>query len=369
VATSEDSLLVELGSIRDALIAANGAAGGRTARAALRALSRLHDAVARPVRIAVMGEENSGKSLLINYLLKHQVLPSGSFAGENTQLLIRHAPEASVHAVGADGGRNRLTSKGFGRLVKPEMRAPDPNAGVIYDATRPQHRASLFAAGFSGGQPTTRQPPLKLIEIGLPLGFLRRVEFIEARGFPDSQASAASHRAFSRVDLAIWCTLATQAWKETEVAAWKRIPPGRRKLALMLVTYKDAIRRAVDEAKITARLSQAASGLFGDVVIVSLQQALQSLLTFDDEAARALHQKSNVESAENAIAGMIEAWQRRRLQKAGRLLGQLAERLGGLESVAGAGGARFTQLAERLGALAAEFLNASPSISLTEKAA
>jgi GTPase SAR1 family protein len=370
VARSEDSLLVELGSLRDALIWANVRTSVPATRSAIRALSRLRDAVARPVRIAVMGEENSGKSLLINYLIKHQVLPSGSFAGESTQLLIRHAPEASVHAVGADGSRNRLTSKAFGRLIKPDMRVPDPNAGVIYDAARPERRASyaaLISAGLSGGPATARQVPMKLIEVGLPLDFLRRVEIIEVRGFPTGQASAASANAFRQVDLAIWCTLSTQAWKETEVAAWKRIPPGRRKLALMLVTYKDAIRRAADETRITARLRQATSGLFDDVVLVSLHQALQSLLTSDEEAARALHHKSNVDSAENRITGMIEAWQRRRLQKAGRLLGHLAVCLGAPDG--NTAGGRNQQLAERLGALAADFLNASPSISLTERAA
>ena len=369
MARSEDSLLVELGSIRDALGWANLTSRAPAARAAVRAVSRLQDAVARPVRIAVMGEQNSGKSLLINYLLKHQVLPSGSFAGESTQLLIRHAPEASVHAVGADGSRNRLTSKAFGRLIKPDMPGAGPGPGVIYDATRPARSAaytSLIAAGLAGGPLPGRQAPTKLIEIGLPLDFLRRAEIIEVRSFPAGQASAPSARAFRRVDLAIWCTLATQAWKETEVAAWKRIPPGRRKLALMLVTYKDAIRRAHDETRIAARLRQATTGLFDEVVIVSLSQALQSLLTSDEDAARNLHHKSNVDAAEKSIARLIEAWQRRRLQKAGRLLGRLAERLSGLD-----GGAAGTtqQLAARLGALAADFLNASPSISLTERAA
>ena len=369
MAISEDNLLVELGSIRDALSSAKALPGGRAVRSASRAVCRLYDAVARPIRIAVMGEENSGKSLLINYLLKHQVLPSGVFAGENTQLLIRHAPDASVHAISADGSRNRLTSKAFGRLVKPDALPSAPHAGAIYDSTRPQRsaNASLMAAGLSGSQPRAQQAPIKLIEVGLPLGFLRRVEIIEVRSFPTERAGAASNRAFSQVDLSIWCTLATQAWKETEVAAWKSIPPGRRKLALMLVTYKDAIRRAADEARITARLSQVTSGLFDEVVLLSLHEALQSLLTSDEETARALHHRSNVESAEKAIASMIETWQRQRLQKAGRLLYRLAGNLGGTEG--DAAGGRTMQLAQRLGLLAAEFLNASPSISLTDKAA
>ena len=364
MAPSEDNLLVELGSIRDALIAANALPAGRAARAA----AHIYRAVARPIRIAVMGEENSGKSLLINYLLKHQVLPSGAFAGENTQLLIRHALEASVHAVGADGSRNRLTSKAFGRLVKPDTRPAKPNPGVIYDASRPQRSTyASMMAGLSGGSSNTQQTPMKLIEVGLPLGFLRRVEIIEVRAFPAGRASAASNRAFAQVDLAIWCTLATQAWKETEVAAWKRIPPGRRKLALLLVTYKDAIRRAEDEIRIAARLRQATSGLFNDVAIVSLQEALQSLLASDEEAALILRRKSNVEFAENAITSMIEGWQRRRCQKAGRLLQGIAGDLGGPDGWMA--GATAPRLAERLALLAAEFLNASPSISMTERAA
>jgi hypothetical protein len=135
----------------------------------------------------------------------------------------------------------------------------------------------------------------------------------------------------------------------------------------MLVTYKDAIRRAADEVRITARLRQATAGMFNDVVILSLHEALKSLLASDEEAALALRHKSNVEAAENAITGMIEEWQRQRLQKAARLLYRLAASLADLE--AGAGGGRTAQLSERLGVLAAEFLNASPSISLAEKAA
>ncbi len=371
MARSEDSLLDELGSVRDALAVANAMPGGSQAvRSAVRATSRLYGAVARPIRIAVMGEENSGKSLLINYLLKHQVLPSGAFAGENTQLLIRYAPEASVHAVSADGSRNRLTSKAFGRLVKADPGNPSSNGGVIYDATRPVRNASqaLIAAGLSGGDPREQRAPLRLIEVGMPLAFLRRVEIIEVRSFPGGPASVPSARAFRQVDLAIWCTLATQAWKETEVVAWKRIPPGHRKLALMLVTYKDAIRRAADETRIAARLRQATSGLFDDVILLSVNQALQSLLTPDAEIARVLHHKSNVEAAEQGITRLIEEWQRRRLQKAGRLLGGLAQALAVPEGYGGRA-VRVADLAERLGDLAADYLNASPSISLTEKAA
>jgi hypothetical protein len=370
MARSEDSLLIELRSICDALVWVKVMTGGSVGKPVLRAVTALNDALSRPIRIAVMGEGNSGKSLFINYLLKHRVLPSGSFAGETTQLLIRHAPEAMVHAVGADGQRNRLTSKAFGRLVKPDIHGATSTPGVIYDATRPDRGpayASLIAAGIAGGPPVIPPAPMRLIEVGLPLEFLRHVEIIEVRGCPAGHASEAASRAFRNVDLAIWCTLATQAWKETEVAAWNRIPLGRRKLALMLVTYKDAIRRPHDVARITARMRQAGSGLFDDVAIVSLHEALQSLLTSDEEAAHTLRETSNIGSAEESIGRMIEAWQRRRLEKTARILDSLAVNLAAVD--AGSAAKRTRHIAERLHALAADFLNASPSISFTERAA
>ncbi len=366
MANTQNSLLAELRSIRHALAeTAGGKAGGRLGPIR-RALDRLERRLDRPARMAVLGEGNSGKSLLINYLLKHQVLPSGAFAGEGTQLLIRHAAEPAVHAVSLDGSRNRLTSKAFGRLVKPETLGPEPGARFIYDATiRP--RPGMGAFNLVGGQRQGPQPPLRLIEIGLPLAFLSYVDIVEVRDSPDGPPASPSRRAFRQVDLTIWCTLATQAWKETEVAAFNRIPIANRRMAMMLVTYKDAIRRGKDEEKIIGRLRNATNTLFGDVVLVSLRDALQSLLASDAETKLRLFSDSNMEAAETAIRAMIDGWQTRRYVKAARLLHYAAERLKAHypKQAAGIG----LDYAARLDRLAAEFFHAPPSISLNDRAA
>ncbi len=366
---TEDSPLSELRSIRLALGKIGGRAGARFAPVHL-TLAHIERGLSRPVRLAVLGDQNSGKSLLINYLLKHQVLPSGGFAGEGTQLLIRYAGESSVHAVRPDGTRNRLTSKAFGRLAKPEMRGAPPSSAVIYDARNSKGPGAQRSPGpahlIFPSRPEV-QAPSRLIEIGLPLGFLQRVEIVEVRACPEGPANHPSNRAFRQVDMAIWCTLATQAWKESEAASWKRIPAGRRKSALMLVTYKDAIRHGKDEAKITARLRHEGSGLFDHVVLVSLRDAIQSLLVSDREEARQLHRESNVEAAESAITGLIRSWQTRRFQKTARLLRRLAARVavGRPEQ----GGSANHELASILNRLAADFSSAAPSISLENKAA
>jgi hypothetical protein len=367
VAQNEDSLLGELRSVRHAL---GGLGGGRpSARLGpiRRALERLERCLARPLRMAVMGEENAGKSLLINYLLKHQVLPAGAFGGEGNQLLMRYAAEPAVHSISADGSRNRLTSKAFGRLVKPDTVSPIKGAGVIYDAATGSARAPVMRPGdLIGGPRNAAQAPLRLIEIGLPLPFLRHLEIVEVRASPEGALTSPSRRAFRQVDLSIWCTLATQAWKETEAAAFRRISAANRKAALMLVTYKDAVRNGRDEDKIIARLRHAGAKLFGDVVLVSLRDALQSLLTPDAESTRRLFADSNIETAEAAIRVMVEGRQQRRYRKAAALLRHASERLAAHARQAGGAG---LELATRMNRLAAEFFDASPAIPLADRAA
>ncbi len=368
----EDKLLPELRLVRLALADASAKLGSHRNAAVHRALAGIERSLRRPLRLAILGEGNSGKSLLINYLLRHQVLPSGGFSGDSTELLIRHADEPSVHSVRGEGNRNRLTSRAFGRLVKPENRMMGGGApAVIYDATSTRKPSSL-----GGGAPgslilsnvTSHGAPARLIEVGLPLDFLKKVEFIEVRGFPGENPSSPSVRAFRQVDLTIWCTLATQAWKETEVVAWKRIPEVHRRSALMLVTYKDAIRHGKDDAKLTARLRHATASLFGEVVLVSLRDAVQSLLLADGEDAGRMRMESNVGAAENALIDMIRQCQTRRLQKAARMLHNLAARI--VRSEPGGRGAAMTRdIAMRLDRLAKEFFHASPSISLSVRAA
>jgi hypothetical protein len=370
VATIETDLLAELNAIRKALSATDKVRATPHCAIIERAFTKIERSLTRTLRIGVLGEENSGKSLLINYLLKHQILPSGGFAGDSTAILVRHAPEPSVHAIRPDGIRNRLTSKAFGRLVKPENRVTTSTPSVIYDSL--QGRASPAGTGPDPANlvfaaPRKADAPSRLIEVGLPLEVLRQVEMVEVRAFPEMQTVCAVSRAFRQVDLTIWCTLATQAWKETEVLAWKRVPVVYRRGALMLVTYKDAIRHEKDEAKITARLRHATASLFGDVALISLRDAVQSLIVADAEEAARLRRESNVEQVERAILAMIHNWQIRRLQKVGRLLHMIAARLS--RTGLGRNVMPTRELAFRLQRLALAFLRASPSIPFTGRAA
>jgi GTPase SAR1 family protein len=358
VGAIDDSLIAELRDIRFALASAGGRQIAVQHVPMVRAMEGVEKSLRKPLRLGVLGEGNSGKSLLINYLLRHQILPSGGFAGETTQILIRYAPEPSVSSIGPDGSRNRLTSKAFGRLVKPESR-PLSVPAVIYDAASGTGTGSRPTSMIFTGPP--RQGTVsRLIEVGLPIDLLKTVEIVEVRGFPEAKANGPVRRAFRDIGLIVWCTLATQAWKETEVTAWSRVPRLHRKAAVMLITYKDAVRQAKDQVKIMARMRQATASLFDDVALISLRDAVQSLVSMDSEEAERLRADSNVEAAESALAAVIRGRQLRRLEKASGILGRIARRLGA--SAAALNATSMRELAIRLERLAAALRHASPSI-------
>ncbi|MEO1719533.1 MAG: hypothetical protein AAFR23_04790, partial [Pseudomonadota bacterium] len=63
----------------------------------------------------------------------------------------------------------------------------------------------------------------------------------------------------------IFCTSATQAWKESERAAWQSVPSTHRKIGVLAVTYVDLL--DVNEiASLQVRVLDATAGLFDKVV-------------------------------------------------------------------------------------------------------
>jgi hypothetical protein len=193
---------------------------------------------------------------------------------------------------------------------------------------------------------------------------LKDIEMIEVRSMPDAKTVAPASLAFRQVDIAIWCTLATQAWKETEAASWRRIPPPRRQSALMLVTYKDAIHDTRDEIKILERLYRATPGMFRDILLVSFKDAVAALLEADEEKARELKNDSNIEAIERTLVLMVQDRKAHRLRKASRLMRTVAAMLAqSFESDANRDRQR-SAVAERLDQLADVLLDIAPSVSL-----
>jgi hypothetical protein len=299
--------------LREALGRRFALSGKRQLLRARRALDALEAYLRRPLRLAAIGEQNTGKSSLINMLLRDSIVPTGALAGMRAHLMLRYGPDTALYAVAADGTRARLTSRALARLAVPDSRPPASGTGFIYNAaqpSQPSRRPELAGLGF-------RPPPegaAKLIEMIVPHDFLRSAELVEARAFPEDGAHNVPRHALP-VDQAIWCTLATQAWKETERQSWRRMPAKLRKNAVLLVTYKDALGTARDEARLLRRLERDAGPSFGSIYFVSLRQAGEAIADGGRIADQGKWERSGAAAFEAAMQiRMTELARQRRLR-------------------------------------------------------
>lgn len=176
---------------------------GRHARAlsdlsALQHLELLAAERARPVRIAIVGEFNAGKSTFVNALLGMDVAPTGILPTTAVPHVLRYGPDPIARA--------RLRAGGA-RTVPPER------------------LKSLLAE--LGDRAVTE------VEVEVPFPYLQRVEIVDTPGFnaPDpehariametlapnsARLSANSPSSASGVDVAVWLFDANQALKTSE---------------------------------------------------------------------------------------------------------------------------------------------------------
>ncbi|MGR3291697.1 MAG: dynamin family protein [Paracoccaceae bacterium] len=75
-------------------------------------------------------------------------------------------------------------------------------------------------------------------------------------------------------DAVLWCTHATQAWRQSEAAVWKTMPQNLISNSLLLITRIDKILTERDRNKVIRRVCRETKGLFAGVFPISLTQAL-----------------------------------------------------------------------------------------------
>lgn len=201
---------------------------------ARRALGRLARAMSRPLRIAILGESNSGKSSIANVLTGSATLPALPVANTRLPTLLRYAPVPRVEAVRASG--ERLAVGASSRL----------DAGSIIR-----------------------------LEVGLPVDRLRHTELLDFPGSSDPLFGVQISTALKHhVDTAIWATIATQAWRETERAAWMTLPARMRRQGLLVVTHIDLLAAEDDFRKLRARLKPIGESHFSNFCFLSTPRAL-----------------------------------------------------------------------------------------------
>ena len=191
----------------------------------------------RKPRIAIMGEFSSGKSTLCNVLMGARPLLEKVTATQLPPVWLSYGPD-DAYTMGLDG--------------------------VAYDLDlRDLEQVSLE---------TTEH-----VRIFMKSDILRYCDLIDMPGISDpSMSPEVWERMAHLADGVMWCTHATQAWRQSESGVWNGFPQEMRKNSLLLITRFDKIHSESDRAKVLKRVTQEVDGLFAQVFPVSLLKAMDA---------------------------------------------------------------------------------------------
>lgn len=195
----------------------------------------------RKPRIAIMGEFSSGKSTLCNVLMGARPLLEKVTATQLPPVWLSYGPD-DAYTMGLDG--------------------------VAYDLDV----ADLVNVSLE----TTEH-----VRIFMKSDILRYCDLIDMPGISDpSMSPEVWERMAHLADGVLWCTHATQAWRQSESGVWSTFPAEMRSNSLLLITRFDKIVSESDKAKVLKRVTHEVDGLFAEVFPVSL---LKAMTAGDDE--------------------------------------------------------------------------------------
>jgi hypothetical protein len=191
----------------------------------------------RKPRIALMGEFSAGKSTLSNLLMGVRPLPEKVTATRLSPVWITHGT-GSPYRVDIDGTTEEIS------LEKIEA--------VPVEETR-------------------------YIRLEIEADLLEVCDLVDFPGISDpNMASDVWERMLSEIDAVIWCTHATQAWRQSESAVWESMPDLVKKHSILLITRFDKLTTDRDRARVVKRVSRETEGMFGGTFPVSLLQAIKA---------------------------------------------------------------------------------------------
>jgi len=198
-------------------------------------------AMTRKPRIAIMGEFSSGKSTLCNVLMGARPLLEKVTATQLPPVWLSYGPD-DAYTVGLDG--------------------------LAYD---------LDLAELEGVSLETTEH----IRIFMKSDILRYCDLIDMPGISDpSMSSEVWERMTHMADGVLWCTHATQAWRQSESGVWATFPQEMRRNSLLLITRFDKIIKETDRVRVVKRVVNEIEDLFAEVIPVSL---LKAMAAGDDE--------------------------------------------------------------------------------------
>lgn len=186
-------------------------------------------------RIAVMGEFSAGKSTLANMLIGRIALPTKVTATQLPPVWISQGDDTP-----------------FARSLEGEDRPIDLDE---IDQVSPHDT--------------------EYIRVFRQADTLDLFDLIDMPGISDPNIPPEVwERVMEHADAVLWCTHATQAWRQSEAAVWESYSDALAEKSLLLVTRFDKILGDSDRRRVLQRMQAEAGDVFRAILPVSLTQAL-----------------------------------------------------------------------------------------------
>lgn len=230
----------------------------------IRSFRRLHKRLQRPLRLAIIGELNSGKSSLANMLIGNVTLPTNTISNTRIATLIRYSATPSIVAIFEGNIRKQVTLSQLKELED-----------------------------------------ISYLDVGLPIKHLRYIEIVD---FPSlttiDRENNSLNLANNHIDAIIWCTSAIGAWKKSEQDAWLDIPDRLKKRAFLVVTRKDQL-DAISQQKVIKRLEYEVGNIFQAITLTSPTLALKAHQTTNSTAALSMWNESGGSELERKLNTLL----------------------------------------------------------------
>lgn len=219
--------------------------------------------------LALCGEFSAGKSSIVNLLLGCDTLPTSVLSSTRRPTYLRHAPDLRIEAISESGEHEVVSPATIAMLSREDI--------------------SHF-------------------DVGMPSALLRHVELLDTPGFADPfHDHQGTLDAVEGTDICVWCTLATQAWRQSERQTWLSLPSRFRANGILLVTHVDTLAHGGEQQRVRARLVREAGDLFGDIVLLSVPDAVRAVRAGNRIADPGLWQDSGggalIAALEKVVAG------------------------------------------------------------------
>lgn len=194
-------------------------------------------ATKRKPRIALMGEFSAGKSTLCNFLLGERALLE--------KVTATRVPP--VWMTWGDADPVRVTHD-----RKEEPISLDDLENISLDETR-------------------------YVGMQFQADILKKCDLLDLPGISDpNMSSDVWETMLEEVDAIVWCTHATQSWRQSEAGVWQMIPEDIRRKSLLLITKFDKIGSERDQQRILSRLNHEVGDGFGGIFPISLLKAMRA---------------------------------------------------------------------------------------------